>query len=214
MPGLRNGAPTGSGQSQGPGGGAPGWRGWRSSPAGERPSDPSRPGREGAGFSLKTGTSRQRSSPTGVSSGTSGSARASHGGCPRPAVRAAASSPAAPPADISASSRPVSTSLFPASSSSPRRWAACQRAPGELIHSNNGGVFYRAAGDANAARGAGWGLRNAVRPGESSRAASRARHSRPDPRRKGLRPRVATGSRTDPRALAPADARLWPAPPR
>lgn len=121
-------------------------------------------------------------------------------------VRAAAPGAASPPAGRSESSarfrhlssRPPTSqpALFRHPSSRP---PVLLHAPGSFIHSthsfNNGGVS-RATSGANSARG-GW----VGALGRELPRGQRGRHSRPDRRRKGRRPRVATGSRAARRAL-------------
>lgn len=139
--------------------------------------------------------------------------RASHGCCPFPAVLERLL-PVQPLHLLTFRNRPA---LFRHLSSRPpvlRQALGPMPAGTRGTHSfNDGGVCWATSG-ANSARGAGWGLRSAVPSGVRSRArGQQGRQSRPDRSRKGRRPHVATGSRTDPRAL-PADAWLWPAPPR
>lgn len=202
--------------SQGPGGGA---EAGRAGPvlkpviAPRTPADP--PGRERSfhkrpaspGGGVTPGGGHIRASPRQPAVRPSFPRLLSFPGC----VRAAASSPASPPADISKSSRPVSTSLFPASSSSPGAGPLASGHPGNSFIQRRWGLL----GYFGCKLGAGCGVGSAERRALGSPLArgQQGRQSRPDRIRKGRRPHVATGSRTDPRAL-PADARLWPAPPR
>lgn len=153
---------------------------------------PRTPLREGAVFSRKTSITRRRSSHQGVGSGT---------GCTFPAEveRLLPAQPASPPADISKAPRPISTSLFPASRSSP--------GAGPLASGHPENSFIQQRMMPTQRGGLGGALRSQLARGRQGP------HARPDRSPKGRRPHVATGSRTDPRTL-PADARLRPAPPR
>lgn len=124
------------------------------------------PNHQGGSGLLKTITTRQWSSHQSVRSGTSCTSELPHSCRTCPAVWAAASRTAFPPADISESYCPISTSPFAASSSQP--------CAGPIVSGHPGNSFIQLRGllgDFGCKLSAGrWGLRTTGPSGVSSRA--------------------------------------------
>lgn len=174
------------------------------------------PNHQGGSGLLKTITTRQWSSHQSVRSGTSCTSELPHSCRTCPAVWAAASRTAFPPADISESYCPISTSPFAASSSQP--------CAGPIVSGHPGNSFIQLRGllgDFGCKLSAGrWGLRTTGPSGVSSRATGAGaggwrggQHSKTDRSLMGRLPPVATGSGTDLQAM-PVEAGLWLAPPQ